>query len=251
MDSLESMSLAALGLRLKEVFCVGTQPVEYAANDRLHLYQMLSRRKSNGLSYPILAYALSSISESDTASPSVAMIQSRRTVVRGDTVGSLYALPVTLSIDVTYLDTDRSRLLLFMSRWLLAQAKGSLNFTLKYDGIPVDVQVKPDTTLTAPQREMAIDVVNQYEFSGQLTMRTYVTGPFETAVKDVPLIRYIDIGLAASAFMDEKETSDYPLITPNENDVIRYVPIAENPDNALLNIHFEKSKDKVNVTVTG
>lgn len=198
MNSIEELSISALGQRMFDVFKLPHQPIECPTNDRLWMAQRQAQEKGQKVQLPILAYSLMSVGPSETqANPSAWMHRGMATSIQDDTVGSIRVLPVQLTFGVTYLDTDRVRLLRFMSRWLLARAQGTLNFRLRIDGIPIDVQVKPEESLSAPQKDITLDSPNLYEMSGNVTMNTYVSGEFEQAIKR--LTRVADIVTAINA----------------------------------------------------
>ena len=194
MNSIEEMSVVAVGQRLRDVFNLPTTPIECPANDRVHTYHKLAGRKGDEVTYPIVAYSVTTLSEGDTASPTAMLYQGVKTTLRTDTIGSLSCIPCKMSVDVTYLDTDRTRVLAFMSKWFRAGAAGLLNFRLRVDGVPIDIQLTPDPNLSAPQRDMSLDVVaNVYELTGTLGMRTYLSGPFAEAIKQVTRLKEIGV----------------------------------------------------------
>lgn len=212
MNSVEELSIIALGQRLKKVFGLREQPIECPNNDRVHLLQTLSSRKGEKLEYPLVTYSLTGLNPGETANPSVAMLMGHRTSVLKDTIGSLRMIPVHLVFDVFYADNDRSRVISFMSSWVRAGASGLLNFSIRVDGMPISIQVLPDTSLSSPQKDISPDNANQYEFQSTISMRTYVSGPFETAVRRITTIREVVSGF---------------YITPNEVDLTANIEVIE------------------------
>jgi hypothetical protein len=188
MNSIEEMTLVGIGQRMFKVFDLPTMPIEMPTNDRVHLLNTLAQRQGQKLEYPIMAFSLTNVEPSDTIPVSAALYRQIATSVRDDTIGSLAVVPVILTIGVTYVDNDRTRLLRTMAKWMFARGQGELNMRLRVDGIPVDIQVTPDDSLSAPQKDITPEQANQYEMEGSLRVRTYMSGDFGTAIKRVTRI---------------------------------------------------------------
>lgn len=182
MNSIEELSIAGLGQRLFKIFSLPDQPIECPTGDLLHLVQKVRSNKGEGMKLPVVGYSLSTISESEYANPTAAMFRGVNTAAKEETIGCLRALPVKLTFDLRYVDNDRIRVLRFLAKWMEAGARGLLNFRLRVDGAPIDIQVKPDGSLTVPLKESTPDASNVYDFAGTLTMNTYVTGPFDESL---------------------------------------------------------------------
>lgn len=204
MNSIEELSIIALGQRLFKVFELLNQPIECPTNDRLWLAQRQAQLKGDHAKLPILAYSLSSVGPAPMMpNPTPWMSRPMATTEQDDTLGSLRVLPVQLIFGVTYLDTDRVRLLRFMSNWMLAAATGKLNFRLRVDGIPVDIQVKPEESLSSPQKDITLDAPNLYEVSGNLAMTTFISGEFDSAIVKVRKITDYAVAAGVPAAMPD------------------------------------------------
>lgn len=204
MNSLEEMSISGLGQRMFGVFGLTHQPIECPTNDRLWMADRQARAQGKKAELPILAYSLSNIGPPATGANATAwMSRGIRTTAVDDVIGSMRVLPVEMTFGVTYLDTDRVRLMRFMAAWLLARAQGTLNFRLRADGIPIDVQVKPEDSLSAPQKDISVDNPNLYEFTGNIVMSTYVSGDFKVAIKRLTRVSEIATTLQNPAAMPD------------------------------------------------
>lgn len=191
MNSIEEMTLVAVGQRLRRVFELETQPIEMPTTDRIQLAYRRNQLFGQELAYPIVAYSLDDVGPGDTASPTSMLFRGLPTTVQGDTIGQLKVIPVMVNIGVTFLDNDRVRVLRTMSRWMFARGQGALNFRLRVDGVPVDIQVTPADTLTAPRKDINADVANQYELEGTLSVRTYLSGEFDKNIVRVTRLAQI------------------------------------------------------------
>lgn len=191
MNSIEEMTLVAIGQRLRKVFELDTQPIEMPTTDRIQLAYRRNQLAGQELSYPIVAYSLDDVGPGDTASPTSMLYRGVPTSIQGDTIGQLKVIPVTVNIGVTFLDNDRIRVLRTMSRWMFARGQGLLNFRLRVDDVPIDIQVTPTDTLSAPRKDINLEVANQYELEGSLSVRTYLTGEFDASIVRVTRLAQI------------------------------------------------------------
>lgn len=202
MNSIEEMSIVGLGQRLFKHFELPYLPIECPTNDRLHLAANLAAKKGEKPQFPILAYSLANIGPSETgANPTAWQHAAMQTQKRQDTIGSMQVIPVTLQFGVTYLDNDRVRLLRFMAKWMQARASGALNFRLRVDSIPVDIQAKPEDSLAAPQKDIMTESINQYELSGTISMNTWISGEFADCIKQITRIKEMTTSMAAPPIM--------------------------------------------------
>ena len=198
MNSIEEMTLIGVGQRLLKAFDLPSQPVEMPTNDRVHLWQQMAQKEGRKLEYPLMAYSLTGVQPSDTASVSAVLFRPIATMVRDDTIGALSVVPVIFTIGVTYIDNDRVRLLRTMAAWMFARGRGTLNMRLRVDGIPIDIQVTPDADLSAPQKDMTLDSPGQYELEGTLTVRGWMSGDFGESIVRITRVSELTTSISSS-----------------------------------------------------
>ena len=200
MSSIEELSISSLGQRLQRVFKLDSPPLECSTEDRILLAQKRSIQAGKDLNYPILAYSLSEMAPEDYAAQTPRAFSSLQLSTNQDFASRMRLYPHAFSFDVSYLDNSRTRLLMFLSAWGRAAAEGNLNFRLLIQGNPIDVQVKPDKSISVPKRDVNIDSTSQYEFQGRLVMSTYLSGPFETSILKIARIKETTIGFVDATF---------------------------------------------------
>lgn len=196
MSSVEELSIKGLGQQLQTVFSVNA--FECTTEDRVHLAVRKAKQEGETtVKYPILAYSISNFGPVTWQNPTNAALRPFTTSTGSDFVKSLRLYPTTFTFDITYLDDSRTRLIRFLSAWERASAEGKLNFRLLIDGMPVDIQVKPDPNLSVPKRDVMIESTSQYEFTGQMAMTTYLSGEFKENLKQIARIKETTIGFIA------------------------------------------------------
>lgn len=181
MSSLTSLTVQAVGEKLSQYF--GCVCLELPTNDRIHTFARLASSKGKEPSFPMICYSLTSLAlNQELGNPSVAArvpLGIRQTV---ETVHGITAIQAKFDLEVTFLDNNRERLLALMTKWLMASVTGKLNFSIQLGGNnSVAVQVKPDSTITSPQHDMSVDVVNLYEMQGTLAVNSFISEEFSTA----------------------------------------------------------------------
>lgn len=93
-----------------------------------------------------------------------------------DTLTNTKVLPVKTSYEITLLTPDRTYLKKFMSKWLFAGINNTLGFTVDYDGSTFDIVVAVDPSMSIPQKDNTLDIVNQFELVTNMIVQGYISG---------------------------------------------------------------------------
>ncbi len=199
MSSVEEITISSLSQRLQKVFDLPSAPLECSTDDRVHLAQRRSEEAGKSIAYPVLAYSLDSWEPQQWHNPTVSAFAALRTHGEGpDFHNAIRLFPVQLSFDVTYLDDDYVRVVRFLSRWTVVAASGLLNFRLRVDGFPIDIQVRLESSLSVPKKDIGPQTSSQYEFTGRMVVSSCVSGPFDSELLKLVRVKETTIGFLAS-----------------------------------------------------
>ncbi len=81
-------------------------------------------------------------------------------------------LPAVYSFELIHVSQDFWDMFRFSRDYLLRWVERSdMNFTLNWDGRPLDVRLMPDDTVSTPDKDASVDVVNLYELTANLQVK--------------------------------------------------------------------------------
>lgn len=221
MTSIEELCILGVASRLQSVFKLERPPLEVTASDHVVRAQYVAQmQQSTNLQFPLVFYMLSGFSEGDTYATSAMRYSGWPTASDEDTGGLLDLIPAIFTFNIWYMDDNKARMLAFCSKWMKASTRGDLNFEAIVDGSKISIQCKPTPNLSVPAKQAQTDSVQMYEFTSDLTVRGYISGPFDDSLRKIAIIKEVMVsGLlgsrAASSphepyLVPESAIEDYP-----------------------------------------
>lgn len=184
--SVEELCLQGFSSRVQSTFKLPTAPLLVSTSAHV-VHAQLSQECNKGskpLEYPLFFFRLTSMSESQQ-SPynSIALAyEPLSTIADDDTQGKISVMPIQMEMECNYLDNDHGRLLNFAANWCKAGISGALTFTVRVDGAPLAIVVRPSISASFSTKDINPDGVNHYELNLSATMAAYVSGRFDESL---------------------------------------------------------------------
>jgi hypothetical protein len=101
--------------------------------------------------------------------------------------------------------------------------KSKLSFIIEWDGIDVDVRFVLDTSVTVPEKDAAVDVVNVYETTLNFEIHGYSITPNSEA-QEVPIIKSVTTNVAAPLSGQIQIINGLPVIETTQNPIASGLP---------------------------
>ncbi len=108
-------------------------------------------------------------------------------------VRRLIIIPVQYAVEVIYLTPDFNEGIKFAKKWLIGSQKGELNYTITYDSVGHDIQVRLAPTVNVPDKDTAADVPNNYEYITTLEIFGHMSDTDD--ITHVPIIEETVLGI--------------------------------------------------------
>ena len=179
--SIQQVTIQGLLRNLQDTFKAPAHLL--TTSDRWRLAQIVNQFKTKGVALPLIFLKPSNFALSTTSYNPGSL--RRRGIYGGissdsSTVLNIPAIPVDMTFEVVYLTTDFYEVLEYCSTWLLASRDASLNTTVTYSDVDIDIKVIVDPSISVPERDNSADVPNTYELTSNLNIATYFTAPPES-----------------------------------------------------------------------
>ena len=196
---LEKMILTGVQQRLQKAFQLADLPVLISSSDRWHLADRIrGQRQGNTanqgtLKLPQLFLHMQQLGVNhESYNPgalSINGIYGQRK--NGATSVKRYEpLPAVFTFELIHVSQDFWDMFRFSRDYILRwRSRPDLNFTLNWDGRQLDVRVMPDDTVSTPDKDASVDVVNIYELTANLSVKGWVLAD---DVIEVPLVQRVD-----------------------------------------------------------
>ena len=193
---LEKMILTGVVQRLQKAFRLQEQPTFISSSDRWHLADRIAGQhkgdtKSQGtLKLPQLFLHMQSLGlNHESYNPgSLSMMGTygqRRE--NSNTVRRYTLLPAVYTFELIHISQDFWDMFKFSRDYVLHRIQRSdVNFTVNWDGKGLDVRVMPDDTLSTPDKDASVDVINTYELTANLQVLGWIAA--EDA-DNIPLVQ--------------------------------------------------------------
>lgn len=157
------------------------------SNDRYSVIENIAKQQTSDkpFRFPFLALQIETLSLNTNSGHAPAPLFRNGQYVRKDNNGYLAnilrPIPTVFDCTVVFLTDDFWQAFTFCSRWLQGiEDRSTLNFTLLHLGIPFTIEVELNTSITFPQKDNTLDMVNLYEISAPLRIHGYTANPVDT-----------------------------------------------------------------------
>jgi hypothetical protein len=157
------------------------------SNDRYAVIENIAKQynSDNPFSFPFLALQIETLTLETNggyaASPFFRNGQYIRTDDNGYLAKILRPVPTTFDCTIVFLTDDFWQAFTFCSKWMQGvEDRSVLNFTLLHLGIPFTISVELNTSITFPQKDNTLDMVNLYEISAPLRILGYTANPIDS-----------------------------------------------------------------------
>ena len=193
----ERMLIAGLQRRLCSTFSLPAEPALISSTDRWRLAQRLQPNdgKESSLKLPLAYLRLTTLELKEDGYNLQALVNKglygeRKT---NDTVVSRYLLlPAVFTFEFTQLTQDFFDMLSFSRHVLMSvRDRSKLSFKVNYDGIQLDVRVRLATSVSTPEKDVAIDVAGLYETTVEVQVDGFVSHDLEDA-ETVPVVTHVN-----------------------------------------------------------
>ena len=204
---IERMILSGVTSKLQTAFNLKNEPVLISSNDKWNTAdrlksQTVGNTESNKgvLQLPLCTLRLSQLSVNPMAYniQSLAKYGTYSALAEGSTVYTRYQfIPATYQFELAYQCQDFFQMLAFSRNCVaFSYQKKTLSFSLNYDGTPIDVRVQLDDTITMPDKDAVVDVVNMYDLVTMLTVYSYIAVPEVNTVSALQNLNHTVTALA-------------------------------------------------------
>lgn len=189
--SIENAIITGLGIKLKAGLGISTDPIHCLVNNKKQVVAALYKDKGKPVEYPIVTYALTSVSQSDTVNPIVAAVngQYTRVIGNGEVIEKITLLPVVFNFDLSITTDDVSALFNYFAEWNLMAVTGALSFDVAFFGINVCIQSVIEPGQSLPTKDISADEANTFDFTANFTTRGYISGDYERHKKMVATVQ--------------------------------------------------------------
>lgn len=216
--SLAEMIILGVSQRLSDLMDVPAKRIlPISTNDRMRVAQRVADMKNNGkLELPMIMLHTTTMSRGDqnqdlTGYNARSMSRHGVYTARNDNqtaITRLHLVPAVYEMEVIYLTDSYTAGLTYGSNWLAHSIRGRMNFTLRYNGLPIDMQVHMAPSVTVPERDESVDVPNFYEYDSGIQVVGYVDSTCPDDNATVPLVNQIIYDFQAVTDVDAMPATD-------------------------------------------
>ena len=208
------------------------QPKFISTTDKWHVLKQLDGQ-TNTFQYPYMFLHLTGVSlpeQGESYNPKALLragvygvIDDSKTTYRRHRI-----IPVKMSCEVSFLTNDFWQSMAFVNAWMFSVLKKDLNFNVKFDDVSYSIQVELDSTLSAPDKDNAVDIPNNYELIGNIYIKAFFSE--NKAIVDVeryPIFRnlvvtpvFVNPGQTLEELVETEKLTGQPaqyIEIPNDN----------------------------------
>lgn len=175
-----------------------SQVLSIAATNQIATATKVARSQGADTVFPIMLVSLSSMTAQSDAT------YNPRTLARmgvygkvnsnSSSVSSIKMVPATFEFNVRMLIQDLPAALELGRLWVVGSIIRPLNFTIDYYGSSLDIAVSLSDTFSTPDKEVAIDSANFFDYTGTITVKGYLNSTVET----IPLVKSIVLNVGTT-----------------------------------------------------
>lgn len=153
------------------------QPKFISSSDKWHVLKQL-QTQTGVFQYPYLFLKLTNAAIQDAG-----MSYNPKALLRAGVYGGVddskttyrrhRIIPVAMQCEVSFLTNDFWQSMAFVNAWMFAAVKKNLNFNVKFDDVAYSIRVDLEANLATPEKDNSVDLPNNYEMVGTLTIHAY------------------------------------------------------------------------------
>lgn len=176
--TIEKMTIRGLSMMLAKRFDLKREPIFVSSTDKWNTINNLRKQKDPRAEFPFITMKMQGIEVRTEGYNVRTLNRIGQHGLMNDSANMMYKnepLPVNIVMEVTYLTDDFYNMITFANRWLYAAVTKNLNMDIEFDGVNYSIQCEPDSNVTVPEKDMSIDMVNQYEFVSTIAVKGYMS----------------------------------------------------------------------------
>lgn len=201
MLQLETMILNGLTSRLQLGFNLKELPTFISSSDRWHLAdriqaQQQGNAKSNQgtIQLPQTYLRLVTLSINNESYNNNALMLNGKYGAKkegSNTVNRYELMAATYAFEFVHISQNFMDMFQFARDYVVRSLRRqSMNFTINYDGLALDVRVFMDDNVSPPEKDASVDTVNIYELTSNIRVNGWVMDERDT-INPVPLVQRV------------------------------------------------------------
>lgn len=141
----------------------------------------------------------------------------------GSKVRNIPMIQVIFNMDLVFVTNDDVEARRFINRWLFANNRGKLSFSLNFDGKPIDIHVQAPSPIeiTTPEKEKGAEASGLSQYEAQFQVRGWISS-LDDAL-DVDMIRETRINYKVNldgSLEDKSNDTDIIMARKAQSEVI-------------------------------